>query len=88
MIAKTTLRVVARRVGVPTSTISRVLNAVNGVNEATRRKVLGAGHDERSGECRVSRHPAPGDKAEDEMIVRGDSAGALLMTCPPWERGF
>jgi LacI family transcriptional regulator len=42
MIAKTTLSVVARRVGVSTRTISRVLNAVNGVNEATRRKVLGA----------------------------------------------
>src|ERR1700748_3306508 len=42
MIAKTTLSEVARRVGVSTSTISRVLNGVNGVNEATRRKVLSA----------------------------------------------
>src|SRR5216683_3625386 len=42
MIAKTTLSQVARRVGVSASTISRVLNGVQGVNEATRRKVLSA----------------------------------------------
>src|SRR5215831_15220360 len=42
MIAKTTLSQVARKVGVSPSTISRVLNGVHGVNEATRRKVLTA----------------------------------------------
>ena len=127
MIAKTTLSQVARRVGVSASTISRVLNGVQGVNEATRRKVLSAvstmnyqagavtrepGHSRLIGFLMPadaeqwgvrsnfteegvraindvaarhnyaamvgSYHPVPGDKAEDEMIARGDFAGALL----------
>ena len=109
------------------STISRVLNGAQGVNEATRRKVLtavramnyqpGAASRE-PGQSRLigflmpadaeqwgvrsnfideslraindtsarhnyaatvgSYHPALGDKPEDEMIARGDFAGALL----------
>jgi DNA-binding LacI/PurR family transcriptional regulator len=127
MIAKTTLSEVARRAGVSASTISRVLNGVHGVNEATRRKVLSAVRTMNyhagvvSGESGHSRligflmpveaeewgvrsnfteegvraindvaalhnyaamvgsyHPMLGDKAEDEMIARGDFAGALL----------
>jgi LacI family transcriptional regulator len=127
MIAKTTLSEVARRVGVSTSTISRVLSGAQGVNEATRRKVLTAVRtmnyragvvSRESGHSRLigflmpadaeqwgvrsnfteegvraindvasrhnyaamvgSYHPVPGDKAEDEMIARGDFAGALL----------
>ena len=127
MIAKTTLSQVARRVGVSASTISRVLNGVEGVNEATRRKVLSAirtmnyqpgivspepGHSRLIGFLMPadaeqwgvrsnfteegvraindvashhnyaamvgSYHPTLGDKAEDEMIARGDFAGALL----------
>ena len=127
MIAKTTLNDVARRVGVSPSTISRVLSGANGVNEATRRKVLtavrtmnyqaGATSRER-GHSRLigflmpadaeqwgvrtnfteealraindvsarhnyaamvgSYHPSLREKAEDEMIARGDFAGALL----------
>jgi LacI family transcriptional regulator len=127
MIAKTTLSQVARKVGVSASTISRVLNGVQGVNEATRRKVLTAvrtmnyqpgvasreaGHSRLIGFLMPSDaeqwgvrsnfteegvraindvaalhnyaamvgsyHPELGDKAEDEMIERGDFAGALL----------
>jgi LacI family xylobiose transport system transcriptional regulator len=42
MVAKTRLNDVARHVGVSASTVSRVLNGVSGVSEATRRKVLEA----------------------------------------------
>jgi DNA-binding LacI/PurR family transcriptional regulator len=127
MIAKTTLSQVARKVGVSASTISRVLNGVQGVNEATRRKVLTAIRtmnyqsgiaSREAGQSRLigflmpvdaeqwevrsnfteegvraindvatrhnyaamvgSYHPQLGDKAEDDMIARGDFAGALL----------
>ena len=127
MLVKTTLSEVAVRVGVSASTISRVLNGVQGVNEGTRRKVLSAvrqmnyragvaarepGHSRLIGFLMPaeaeqwgvrsnfteegvraindvadrynyaamvgSYHPALGGKAEDEMIARGDFAGALL----------
>src|SRR6266567_7006686 len=100
MIAKTTLSEVARRAGVSASTISRVLNGAQGVNDATRRKVLTAVRTMNDKAGVVSREPGhrrligflmPADAGQwgvrsnfTEEGVRAIHDVAALTTTQPW----